>query len=90
MDDMLKKGNIWYVRHYESYFDKVYVVYLFGSPHESILNKNTTLVSLGTGNRLIDLIFAPYRLYKFAKKNKPTAYLTADLVFSWWTSWLIK
>ena len=93
LEDMLEKGNVWYVRHYEAYFDEVYVVYLSGGPHQTIKQGKTTLVSLGTGsgpvNGIINLILAPYRLYRFARKIKPTNYLTADLVFSWWTGLLV-
>jgi glycosyltransferase involved in cell wall biosynthesis len=90
LNDMLKKGNVWYVRHYESYFDKVYVIYFLGYPHARIIQGNTTLISFGTGKRKIDLIKSPYRLFKYAKKINPTHYLTADLVFSWWTTLIMK
>jgi len=86
----IDKGNIWYVRRYESYFDKVYIVYLVGNLCEPILQGNTSLVSLGSGKRIIDYILSPYRLYRFAKIIKPTSYLTADQVFSWWTSCLVR
>lgn len=94
LEDMLQKGNVWYVRHYEAYFDKVYVVYLNGKHSEPIISGNTTLISLGSGNGflngLLNLFLSPLRLYRFAKSVNATHYLTADLVFSWWTSWLIK
>ena len=90
LEDMLKKGNVWYVRHYEAYFDEVYVVYLMGDEKKTVSQGNTYLVSLGNGRNKWDLFFAPYRLLKFSRKVKPTSYLTADLVFSWWTSLLIR
>jgi glycosyltransferase involved in cell wall biosynthesis len=91
LKEMLRKGNVWYIRHYETYFDKVYVAYLIGDPHEPVSCGNTTLISLGTGRGgKVDLILAPYRLYQLAKKLRPTSYLTADLVYSWWTCALIK
>ncbi len=90
IDEMLKKGNIWYLRHYEAYFDKIYAVYILGTGHKQITSGNTTLVALGTGSILKDLFLAPYRLYRFAKEVKPSEYLTADPLFLWWTSILIK
>jgi glycosyltransferase involved in cell wall biosynthesis len=90
IDEMLKKGNVWYLRHYEAYFDKIYAVYILGTRQKPITNGNTTLVPLGTGNNIKDLFFAPYRLYKFTKKIGPSEYLTADPLFLWWTSILIK
>ena len=90
MEDMLEKGNVWYVRHYEAYFDEVYVVYLRGEKPIEIKQGRTTLVSLGKGNGFFDILLAPCRLFKFAKKIKPTHYLTADLVFSWWNSILVR
>jgi glycosyltransferase involved in cell wall biosynthesis len=88
--DMLKKGNVWYLRHYEAYFDKIYALYILGARQKPITKGNTTLVAVGTGNRVRDLFFAPYRIYKFAKKTGPADYLTADPLFLWWTSILIK
>lgn len=87
---MLEKGNVWYVRHYEAYFDEVWVVYLLGNGPRVVRQGNTTLVSLATGKRILELLFAPFRLLKFAQEIKPTSYLTADIVFSWWSSVLIK
>jgi len=90
LDDMLRKGNVWYVRHYESYFDKVFVVYLSGARHEPVMQGKTTLISLGTGNGFLNLLCAPFRLLAFARGCKPTSCLTADIVFSWWTGWLLR
>lgn len=90
LKDMVQKGNIGYARHYEAYFDKVYVVYLLGRHPERIKQGKTTLISLGKGKRVRDLLFAPCRIFKLAKEIKPTSYLTADLVFSWWTSILLR
>jgi len=90
LEDMIHKGNVWYVRHYEAYFDEVYIVYLMGDEKKTVFEGKTTLVSLGSGRNKLDLFLAPYRLLKFSKNVKPTSYLTADLVFSWWTSMLIR
>jgi glycosyltransferase involved in cell wall biosynthesis len=90
LEDMIHKGNVWYVRHYEAYFDEVYVVYLTGDGEKTLSQGNTYLVSLGSGGNKLDLFFAPYRLWKYSRKVRPTSYLTADLVFSWWTSILIR
>jgi glycosyltransferase involved in cell wall biosynthesis len=88
---MLQKGNAWYVRHYEAYFDRVYVAYVFGSPHQPVASGTTTLVSLGTGRGTkIDLALAPYRLYQFARRIKPTHYISHDIVYSWWVCKLVK
>ena len=90
LDEMLAKGNVWYVRHYEAYFDKVFVVYLSGDRHEPTMQGKTTLISLGTGNGFLNLLCAPFRLLAFARGCKPTSCLTADIVFSWWTGWLLR
>jgi glycosyltransferase involved in cell wall biosynthesis len=90
LEDMLEKGNVWYVRHYEAYFEEVYVVYLLGHEEKIFSQGNTCLISLGKGKNKLDLLFAPYRLWKFSRGVTPTSYLTADLVFSWWTSILIR
>ncbi len=90
IDTMLAKSNAWYIRHYETYFDKVYMVYMRGTPHEPFVEGNTQLVSLGTGRSKLDFLLAPYHLYKFSRKIKPTIYLTYDQIWSWWLSWAIQ
>jgi len=90
LEDMLSKGNVWYVRHYEAYFDEVYIVYLMGGGKKIITQGSTNLVSLGSGRNSLDLVCAPFRLLMFTRKVRPTSYLTADLVFSWWTSILVR
>jgi glycosyltransferase involved in cell wall biosynthesis len=91
IEQMLEKGNVWYVRHYEAYFDRVYVAYTFGGPHEPVADGNTTLFSLSTrrGHK-IDLVSAPYQIYMLARRIRPTSYLTADLVYSWWMCLLAR
>lgn len=90
MEDMVHKGNIWYVRHYEQYFDKVTLVYLTGAYASTLEQGNTRVFSVGSRHYLLDLILAPFRLYQVARKTKPTTYLTADIIFSWWTTWLTR
>lgn len=88
--DMLKKGNSWYVRQYESYFDNVDVVYLVGRTDKLHESGTTRLISIGSGSGVADLLLAPFRLYSFARRNPATVYLTADQVFSWWSGLLIR
>lgn len=88
--DMLEKGNAWYVRQYESYFDAVDVVYLVGRADGARENGNTRLISVGSGPTAVDLLLAPFRLYAIARRNPATVYLTADQVFSWWSGLLIR
>ncbi|MBD3306062.1 glycosyltransferase [candidate division KSB3 bacterium] len=90
LDEMLRKGNAWYVRHYESYFDEVYVIYLLGQKAAQVQNGATRLISLGSGRGIWDLFFSPWRIFRFARRVKPTAYLTADIIFSWWAALLIR
>ena len=90
LSDMLEKGNVWYVRHYEEYFDEVYVIYLLGGPKRELSQGDTHLVSLSRGPSWLDLALAPIRLWRTARRLKPTSYLTADIVFGWWISLLIR
>lgn len=90
VDDMLAKSNAWYIQHYETYFDNVHMVYLRGMPHEPIVRGRTALISLGTGRSKLDFLLAPFRLYRYAKKIKPTAYITYDQIWSWWMSWAMQ
>ena len=86
LEDMLAKGNVWYVRHYEAYFDQVHVVYLFGSAGRTVTRGRTQLISLAGPSAWLNLLLAPFRLWGFARRIHPTSYLTADQVFAWWTS----
>lgn len=91
LGDILRKGNVWYVRHYEAYFDMVYVVFVFGAPHKQVIRGNTWLVSLAEyGSGKLNIILAPIRIFRFARRIKPTVYETGDLVYSWWTNCLLK
>lgn len=90
LDEILAKGNVWYVRFYESYFDQVCVAYLLGGPREPVRQGRTTLVSLARGQPWLDLLLAPYRLVRLAAQIGASAYVTADFVFSWWTAWLVR
>ena len=89
---MLAKGNLGYVRHYERHFDEVHVAYLRGHSPRSQALGDTRFVSLGgaVGGDVADVLLAPFRLYRFARRVRPTSYLTADIIFSWWTSLLVR
>jgi glycosyltransferase involved in cell wall biosynthesis len=89
LDEMKQKGNITYIKHYEVFFDHVYMVYLTGRS-DSFKDGNTHFISLGSKNTFKDLLLAPFRLYQFAKNKQISTFLTADLIFSWWNSLLIK
>ena len=89
LEDMKKKGNISYIKHYESYFDHVYMIYLTGL-EKSFSDGKTHFVSLGSTSTIKDLLFAPFKLFNFVKNKKIDVYLTGDMIFSWWNSSLIK
>lgn len=89
-DLILTKSNAWYIRHYEVYFDKVYMVYLRGNRREPIVQGRTSLVCLGTGRSKLDFLLAPIHLYKFARRTRPNSYVTSDQIWSWWISWMIQ
>jgi glycosyltransferase involved in cell wall biosynthesis len=87
---MMDKGNVWYLRHYEQWFDEVICCYLVGSWPEIERQGATSLISLGSRSPLVDIIMAPWRLYRYARRTRPTRVLTADIVFGWWTSSLLR
>lgn len=89
-NDTSEESQIWFLRNYESYFDEIYYVLLQGEPFTSEQHGKITLVSFGTGNNKLDLLLSPWRLFKFARKVRPTAYLTYELIFAWWTALLVK
>lgn len=90
LQEMLDKGNLGYVRHYEAYFDRVCVAYLFGGKPASHVLGDTKFVSLGSDTPSLDLVLAPLRLLRLAQAERPDSYLTADQVFGGWTSLLLR
>lgn len=89
LSEMLDKGNVWYVRNYEAYFRRVDVAYLIGSG-QGLTQGGTHLHSLGSGPGWLDLLLAPWRLWRLARKLKPDVVVTADQVFSWWTGLFLR
>ncbi|MDD5491369.1 MAG: glycosyltransferase family 4 protein, partial [bacterium] len=63
---------------------EVYVVYLAGQKAQPITAGSSPLVSLASGWPKIDMLVAPWRLFRFVRKNKINVYITSDLIFSWW------
>lgn len=89
LEEMKEKGNLSYVKYYEAFFDEVYMVYLTGKS-SNFRDGNTFYISLGRGKAYSDLILMPFRLYKFAREKNPSVFLTADLIFSWWSSLIVR
>lgn len=90
LDDVVSKGNVWYVRHYENYFDEVCVAYVFGAGKRSLTQGKTTLASVAGSSKWLNLALAPLRLYRLARTIQPTVYLTGDQILSWWTGLLLR
>jgi glycosyltransferase involved in cell wall biosynthesis len=89
LQEVVDKGNPWYVQAYEEGFDRVTFAYPLGKP-VSLRQGQTELVSLGTGNYWGDWLLAPWRLYKIAQEIKPTTYMTADQWYAWWLGLLLR
>lgn len=91
LEEMLAKGNIWYVRHYEALFDRVYVCYLYSSRTRAITRGNTTLIAFGSGGpKFLNMLLAPVRLLRVASFLNLSTFLSADLLFSWWSFLLLR
>lgn len=86
LDDMLRKGNVWYVTHYREGFDQVDCAYLIGSAPEKVSRGATNLWSIGRPSFIPSLLIAPWHLWRFVKTREPTHFLTADILTSWWTA----
>jgi len=90
LEDVMNKGNVWYVRHYENYFDEVCVAYVFGKEKRSVTQGKTTLTSVAGSSKWLNLALAPVRLFRLARRMQPTMYLTGDQILSWWTGILLR
>ena len=84
------KGNAEYVRHYETYFDEIHSVFIYGFFQETVKRGKVIWRSLGSKRHGLDLLVAPIRILRAALKAKATAFSTSDLVFSWWSMSLIR
>jgi glycosyltransferase involved in cell wall biosynthesis len=84
LEDMLEKGNVWYTVHYRQYFDEYICGYLLGRAAEPLERDGVRLVPLGTGKPMLDLLMAPIRVYRVARRVDATHYTSADLLLSWW------
>lgn len=87
---MLAKGNVWYLRHYECSFDRVFFVYLWGGGGKPVHRGKVILIGLGGKHRLIDLLLSPFRLYVMARRIATPHRLTADVLYSWWATAFAK
>lgn len=90
LKDTGEGSQLWFLRNYETYFDEIHYVLLQGAPHAAERHGKTTLLSLATGNNKLDLLLSPWRLFKFARQVRPTAYLTYEVIFAWWAALLVK
>lgn len=89
----LAKGVAWNIRRYEGAFDEVVGVAIYGR-RETIAVGSSRLESVGSDNRRIDLLLAPWRVFRSARRERPDALLTYDFALAWWTTllarWLLR
>lgn len=90
LEETFRKGNADQVRHYESYFDEIHAFYYYGDFPDTVRRGKTTWSSVGSRHHLLDFIRAPLRVLRAAQSFKPTAILTQDIVFSWWSLCLVR
>jgi len=90
LEDMIEKGNLDYISYYEKYFDRVYVLYMAGNKNKVIRNGKILYISKNFNNEFLNLFLSPFKLYNFYKKHKKAKFLTADMIFSWYVTLLLK
>jgi glycosyltransferase involved in cell wall biosynthesis len=90
LEEAFKKGNADYVRHYESYFDEIHALYFYGFFPETVQRGKTAWLSVGSKHHKLDFFLAPLRVLRATFLLKPSAFLTQDLVFSWWSMVLVR
>jgi glycosyltransferase involved in cell wall biosynthesis len=87
---MLAKGNIEYLRHYESSFDRTFVIYLQGNRIRPIHMGKIVMIGLGGRGRFIDVLLSPIYLFALARRIRTPHRLTADVLYGWWATSLAK
>ena len=91
LEEMLAKGNVWYVRHFEQYFHRVFLLYEFGRLPRARVRGRTTLISIGSRyGGFFDLLISPVTLYRLTRQLKPSVILSSDQVFLFWTGFLVR
>jgi glycosyltransferase involved in cell wall biosynthesis len=89
--ECMKKGNYTYLRCYETYFDKNYIIY-FNSEKKAIYRKGRTIY-IGVGGSkygFLNVLKSPIVLLKLLKKTKPNVCITTDWLYSFWSALLIR
>ncbi|MFY9072127.1 glycosyltransferase family 4 protein [Aliarcobacter butzleri] len=93
-DDNYKKGNISFIRHYESHFDKVICFYQTGEQSIELIDGNTKYICKANShsklNKIINMFSLPLTLFKIVKKYKPTSVSTPDIIFGGYSWILVK
>ena len=86
LDDVTRKGNVRYVRHYLAEFSSVIQCYFPRSNIKSSGDAQLSLVALSPfRNRYVTVLAAPFLLARAIRRNSVTNFLCADLVFGWWS-----
>lgn len=89
--DLSEKSNTWQVKNYEEIAETVYVLFLTGQhPQKIIRNGRTILLSLGSGHTKLDILRAPFILWKLVKKKNINIAITYEQVFLFWINSFIK
>ena len=91
LESIIEKSNYNYLRHYESYFSRVYVFYLTGYYKKKIKVGKTVLISLGSNEGFLSNIFKSIgRCFSIYRRIKPDHILTADIIWSFWTMAIVR
>ena len=90
LEDMIDKGNVWYATHYRQYFDRYVCAYVLGKKGDTLERDGVSLVPLGTGRPALDLLVAPWRVYRLSKACGATHFISADLILAWWHFSLLR
>lgn len=86
-----KKGNISYLRCFEIFFDRIYIIYFNSEINE--INRIGKTIYIGIGGFkyiYLNIFFSPFLLWRLHKKINPDFCITTDVVFNFWSTLLLR
>lgn len=91
IEQCLKKGNMTYLRCFEVYFDRSFIIY-FNSEKTYVKRIGKTIyIGIG-GSRFVyfNVLISPFLLLSLYQRIKPDVCVTTDWIYSFWSTLLIR
>jgi glycosyltransferase involved in cell wall biosynthesis len=86
-----RKGNISYLRCYEYYFDRNYIIYFNSEKDEVKRIERTIYIGVGGSKYIyVNILKSPLVLLKLYKRILPNVCITTDWLYSFWSALFLR